>query len=113
MKRPEIDWNDVWRQKRALARDPAFWDKRAPEFTRHAGRGDYVGQFISIMKPQPTWRVLDIGSAAGTLAVPLAPRVKAVTAIDSSSGDSQRGGKAASLPDKHPSTGRQSLEATL
>lgn len=33
-----IDWNEVWRKshaaKRIETRDPAFWNKRAPEFVR-------------------------------------------------------------------------------
>lgn len=83
-----IDWNDLWKRtqtrKHNPMRDPKFWDKRAPEFTRHATAGDYVGQFISIMKPEPDWSVLDIGSAAGTLAVPLSGAVKCITAMDPS-----------------------------
>jgi SAM-dependent methyltransferase len=86
--KPMLDWNEIWRstqvEKCDLHRDPAFWDKRAPEFTRHATESDYIGQFLRIMKPEPDWSVLDIGSAAGTLAVPLAPAVKSITALDPS-----------------------------
>ncbi len=86
--RPMVDWNEVWRntqiEKHGFLRDTKFWDKRAPEFTRHATAGDYIGQFLRIMKPEPDWSVLDIGCAAGTLAVPLAPAVKSVTALDPS-----------------------------
>ncbi len=85
---PNIDWNALWRKtyadKQKPVRDPDFWDKRAPEFARHATASDYVGQFMAIMKPLPDWSVLDIGCAAGTLAVPLAPSVKSVTAMDPS-----------------------------
>jgi len=85
---PNIDWNGLWRESHAgrfrPSRDPGFWDKRAPEFAKHAKSGNYPNQFLDILKPQPAWRVLDIGSAAGTLAVPLAPQVKAVTAVDPS-----------------------------
>ncbi|MHC1726989.1 MAG: class I SAM-dependent methyltransferase [Syntrophobacteraceae bacterium] len=88
MRVSSIDWNDLWRRtqgrKNNPVRDPRFWDKRAPEFTRHATAGDYVGQFISIMKPEPDWSVLDIGCAAGTLAVPMSPAVKSITAMDPS-----------------------------
>ncbi len=84
-----VDWNEIWRQAQAKKkggsrRDPAFWDKRAPEFTRHATASDYIGQFLGIMKPEAEWSVLDIGCAAGTLAVPLAPAVKSITALDPS-----------------------------
>jgi SAM-dependent methyltransferase len=87
---PPIDWNEVWRgvheMKHAPVRDSKFWDKRAHSFTRHATRSDYIGQFLDIMKPQPQWSVLDIGCAAGTLAVPLAPTVRSITALDHSNG---------------------------
>ena len=65
-------------------RDSKFWDKRAPEFTRYATSNDYVGQFLKIMNPEPDWSVLDIGCAAGTIAVPLAPAVESITALDPS-----------------------------
>ena len=85
---PNIDWNDLWRNSHSRrfkpVRDPGFWDNRAPEFARHAKTGNYVPQFMAILKPQPAWRVLDVGSAAGTLAVPMAPWVKHVTAMDPS-----------------------------
>lgn len=88
MSLPKIDWNDVWKsiykEKSASRRDDGFWDKRAPEFARHAKVGDYIGQIIKIMQPQPDWSVLDIGSAAGTLAVPLASSVKHITAMEPS-----------------------------
>lgn len=86
----EIDWNEVWKktqaEKHTPMRDPKFWDKRAPEFTRHATTSDYIGQFMEIMQPAPQWSVLDIGCAAGTLAVPLAPSVQTITALDASAG---------------------------
>ncbi len=88
MNLPNIDWNALWREghdrRFKSARDPGFWDRRAPEFSRHAQTGNYASQFMSIVKPRPAWRVLDIGSAAGTLAIPMAPRVKRVTAMDPS-----------------------------
>jgi SAM-dependent methyltransferase len=85
---PDIDWNGVWRtiqaEKHASRRDPKLWEKRAPDFTRRAEAYGYVGRFIAIMNPQPDWSVLDIGCAAGTLAVPLAPFVNRITALDPS-----------------------------
>ncbi|MCE5335846.1 MAG: class I SAM-dependent methyltransferase [Desulfobacteraceae bacterium] len=85
---PYIDWNGLWREvhaaKRVPMRDPKYWDKRAVEFARHASSSGYVGQFLEIMKPEPNWSVLDVGCAAGTLSVPLAPLVRSITAMDSS-----------------------------
>lgn len=86
---PDIDWNEIWRKSQSghsLMRDSRFWDKRAPEFTRHATASDYIGQFIAIMQPEADWSVLDVGCAAGTLAVPLAPKVHSITAVDPSTG---------------------------
>lgn len=84
----DIDWNELWRKTQAkrLASmdDPKFWDKRAPEFTRHATASDYIGQFIEILRPEPYWSVLDVGCGAGTLAVPLAASVANITAMDPS-----------------------------
>ena len=85
---PDIDWNEVWRtlqaERHAIRRDPKFWNKRAPEFTRRAEASGYIGRFMAILNPQPDWTVLDIGCAAGTLAVPLAPMVNRITAMDPS-----------------------------
>jgi FkbM family methyltransferase len=86
----DIDWNGLWYEtqigRRPRFRDPTFWDKRAPEFARNVKTDDYTDRFIKILQPQPEWRILDIGSAAGTLAVPLARRVAHVTAVDPSTG---------------------------
>ena len=89
MSLPNSDyWNGLWRESHVrrpkAACDPKFWDKRAPEFAKNAKDGGYPDRFMEILKPQPTWRVLDVGCAAGTLAIPLASRVKAVTAMDPS-----------------------------
>ncbi len=82
------DWNEVWKQLHSRPRDemhdPEFWNKRAPSFARHASGSDYIYQFIVIMDPAPDWSVLDIGCAAGTLAVPLSPLVNSITAVDPS-----------------------------
>lgn len=84
----DVDWNEVCREKHAetsfTTHDPQFWNRRAPEFTRHATKSDYIGQFMRILDPKPHWSVLDVGCAAGTLAVPLAGSVKSITAVDAS-----------------------------
>ena len=86
----DTDWNEVCREKQASSsfprQDPHFWNRRAPEFARHANSGDYIEQFMDLLHPDPAWTVLDVGCAAGTLAVPLAEKVAAITAVDASEG---------------------------
>ena len=83
-----IDWNQVWKQFRDNRQDSSkgteVWNKRAASFSRNAAGSDYARQFIDIMKPDPVWSILDVGCAAGTLAVPLSSRVRSITAIDPS-----------------------------
>ncbi len=89
MSMPNIDWNTVWENshKHKLSKQfdsTAFWNKRAPEFTRAVKGSDYIEQFLKILNPQSELTVLDVGCAAGTLAIPLAKKVRQVTAFDPS-----------------------------
>jgi SAM-dependent methyltransferase len=84
-----LDWNALWNEASGLstfdgmARDARqFWNRRAPSFAAHAQDKPYAGHVLSILEPRPEWSVLDVGCAAGTLAVPLASRVARVTGID-------------------------------
>jgi len=81
-----LDWNRVWQARLALhgavRRDVSFWDGRAPSFAKAASEMDYVNQFLAIMKPEPGWTVFDMGCGSGSLAIPLAKQVSAVTAVD-------------------------------
>lgn len=83
----DIDWNEVIKNKKegkpkTVNSGPAFWNRRAPSFADHAGRTFYPESFLKIMNPHPSWTVLDMGCGAGTLALPLAERVKSITAVD-------------------------------
>jgi 2-polyprenyl-3-methyl-5-hydroxy-6-metoxy-1,4-benzoquinol methylase len=82
-----IDWNEVIKNKKSLKTEPVsngpeFWNKRAPSFADHAGKTFYPDSFIKMMDPDPSWTVLDMGCGGGTLAIPLAAKVKHVTAVD-------------------------------
>ena len=84
-----LDWNQIWRTHHARKmlyerRGPGHWDKRARDFTQAVARGDYVEQFLDICRILPGETVLDVGAAAGTLAVPLASRVASITALEPS-----------------------------
>ena len=80
------DWNRAWREMRTNRPSPArharFWDGRSRSFAKHVARTGYAELFLKIMDPKPEWTVLDMGCGAGTLALPLADKVKSVTAVD-------------------------------
>jgi SAM-dependent methyltransferase len=59
-----------------------FWNGRAREFSEYAATTGYPERFIRVIRPRKTWTVLDMGCGGGTLAVPLAPRVRSITAAD-------------------------------
>lgn len=81
-----IDWNEAWREAKALRtvskRDNKFWNRRAPSFAKHATETVYPEAFLKILKPERRWTVFDMACGGGTLAVPLAGMVRAVTAVD-------------------------------
>lgn len=60
----------------------ALRDRRAVEFSGHAVSTGYVETFIKIMRPRRNWTVLDMGCGGGTVAVPLAKRVRWIAACD-------------------------------
>ena len=66
---------------------PEFWDRLAPWYERWASRGRYhqpiVGEISKFC--EPGWRILDIGAATGTLAIPLAGLGCRVDALEPSS----------------------------
>lgn len=82
----EIDWNRIcWetrKQKSSPSGNSAYWDSRAPAFARNSSKSDYSVKFLGMLKVKPHWTLLDVGCAAGTLAIPLAERVKSITAMD-------------------------------
>lgn len=83
----EINWNEMIKSKKAakpktVNNGSDFWNRRAPSFADHAGRTFYPDSFLKIMNPESSWTVLDMGSGAGTLALPLSDKVKHITAVD-------------------------------
>lgn len=82
----KVNWNMVWREARRQRKhdrsDNSYWNRRAPSFARHTRTSGYARNFLRLMNPKPEWSVLDVGCGAGTLAIPLAGLVHAVTAID-------------------------------
>lgn len=82
----DIDWNKMWQEARLRKswkkKDKEAWDKRAAGFAERNVDSDYAEKFLALMRPEQGWRVLDVGCGPGTLALPLAARVTAVTAVD-------------------------------
>ncbi len=86
MRYQDIDWNRMWQENRRhkswKRKKSMDWNKRAAGFAERNLDSPYIDRFLGIMKPEPEWTVLDIGSGPGTLAIPLARIVKTVTAVD-------------------------------
>ncbi len=81
-----IDWNKLWREARNKktwhGKTKADWNKRAAGFAkRHIG-SKYVRDFIARLSLNREMTVLDVGAGPGSLAIPLAGRVKSLTAMD-------------------------------
>jgi 16S rRNA G527 N7-methylase RsmG len=83
-----LDWNKIWKDAflaSRLTRDNYYDDEeRAKSYD--ASESIWIdGKTRSIsLNPDPSWSVMDIGSGPGILAIPLAHRVKNVTAVEPS-----------------------------
>jgi SAM-dependent methyltransferase len=93
----DIDWNEVWkaRQERHESSkhfdDPSHnWDRKEnAERYDTSSRSEYDVRVKTTLSGLPltlSMRVLDIGAGPGTLAIPLAPLVQEVTAIEPGEG---------------------------
>ena len=92
-----MDWNEVWKARQdrydaaRIAGDTSHdWDKKE-NAERYAAQstGEFdkrVRMTIDDLAPAPSMRVLDIGAGPGTLAIPLAPLVKEITAVEPGAG---------------------------
>lgn len=82
----DLDWNEMWREERRQKtrprRDRKEWDRRASDFAARNLDSPYTDRFLSKFDWQPHWSVLDAGCGPGTLSLPLAGRVRKVTALD-------------------------------
>ena len=86
MRYRELDWQAIWREERRHKSRPRRsrqdWDKRAADFAARNLDSPYTEQFLAKFDWPADWTVLDAGCGPGTIALPLARKVKAVTAID-------------------------------
>ncbi len=62
--------------------DQSFWDRRANSFAEYAPCTGYAERFLKLMNIDTDWSVLDMACGGGTLAIPLAGKVKEITAVD-------------------------------
>jgi SAM-dependent methyltransferase len=94
---PEPDWNEIWKQRQKLHEDSKVSEDRSHDWNRKENaerydrnaRSEYddrVRTTIATLDIDRNSRVLDIGAGPGTLAIPLAPQVREVTAVEPGAG---------------------------
>lgn len=86
----DLDWSLLWqnarRQKSWSSKGSADWDKKAESFAARNAGSRYCSLLLDRLPLTQDLTVLDMGSGPGTLAIPLAERVRSVTAVDYSPG---------------------------
>jgi SAM-dependent methyltransferase len=86
----DIDWNLLWqnarKQKSWTSKGASDWDKKAKSFASRNSGSAYASMLLARLPLTPELTVLDMGSGPGTLALPLAAKVRSVTAVDYSAG---------------------------
>lgn len=92
-----IDWNDVWTEQMTRHQQSSnrkecasIWEEKesAKRFWEMSQRDNQkrARETIKKLHVTPQSRVLDIGAGPGTLAIPLAEKVRSVTAVEPSKG---------------------------
>jgi SAM-dependent methyltransferase len=85
-----INWEVLWAKKLEHAehtkRQAVNWDDWAAIFEKQFSQSDYRDRLIEKMNIRPEASILDVGCGPGTLALPLAPLVSSITALDISAG---------------------------
>lgn len=84
-KDPNAEWMRL-SDRREVAHDAAFWDRRARHFRGGDEDSPYVAGFVALMDPHPGESVLDVGCGSGALALPLARAGHGVVGLDFSAG---------------------------
>lgn len=97
----DIDWQQLWQNARRLrgwsSKGASDWDKKAASFSSRNRTSPFNKLILSHLPLTSEMTVLDVGCGPGTLSLPLASRVREVTAVDFSQkmldildGDAQR-----------------------
>ena len=83
-----IDWNQIWKDALLASRlsGDNYYDQeeRAESYDKSENIRTDGERRVTLLDPDPSWSVLDIGAGPGTLAIPLARRVRRVTAVEPS-----------------------------
>lgn len=86
MDSPTIDYDAVWqRQMKAFDHnsDTAdYWNRRSRTFDSPWRTSTYTHDLVNRMELRPDYSVLDVACGTGVMAIPLATRVRHVTALD-------------------------------
>jgi 2-polyprenyl-3-methyl-5-hydroxy-6-metoxy-1,4-benzoquinol methylase len=75
-------WGNRSMERYSAVRERYFGEGRPSGFSMNGDGTGYAEGLLKIMKVKPHWTVLDMACADGSLAIPLAERVKSVTAVD-------------------------------
>jgi SAM-dependent methyltransferase len=85
----DLDWNLLWqnarKQKSWSSKGAADWDNKAESFASRNAGSRYSSLLLDRLPLTTNLTVLDMGSGPGTLAIPLAAKVRSITAVDYSS----------------------------
>ena len=86
----DIDWHLLWlngrSQKSWKSKGAAEWDKKAAAFARRNAASAFIDLFLHHLTLDQDYSVLDVGCGPGTLALPIAKKVRTLTALDYSRG---------------------------
>lgn len=86
----DIDWQILWLNSRAQkswkSKGAPDWDSKAAAFAKRNLASPFIPLFLDHLTLDPDMSVLDVGCGPGTLALPIAERVRSVTALDYSEG---------------------------
>ena len=83
-----VDWNQIWKNEFIESRftNENYYDDEERARSYDASENIWIDgkNRTSDLNPDPDWSVLDIGSGPGILTIPLAKRVRRVTAVEPS-----------------------------
>ncbi|HDP36889.1 MAG TPA: class I SAM-dependent methyltransferase, partial [Candidatus Atribacteria bacterium] len=86
MKLNQIDWNKMWKEtmgEASWSKDGVDrWNEMAAHFKKPEKENYYSKEILKKLDLNSNLTVLDIGCGPGTLVIPLARKVKSVTALD-------------------------------